>query len=141
MDGPDYLRCDYSYSYCNKNDDIHSLNSFIFIISMLDTRNFFNYISPRIKYPPKINKNIWEHVFHRRRTLTLSLKVFDSALERRCSQLHMCVFVRSQVLRNIICSMLKHVILSHFFDFLACLMYDNNCFQSFQHQKKTHMCS
>ena len=32
-----------------------------------------------------ICKNIWEHVFHRRRTLTLSLEAFDSALERRCA--------------------------------------------------------
>ena len=57
-----------------------------------------------------VSKIIWEHVFHRRRTLTLSLKAFDSALERMYSQLHMRVFVWLQVLRNIICSMLKHVI-------------------------------
>ena len=28
-----------------------------------------------------------------------------------------------------------------FFDFLTCLMYGNNCFQSFQHRTKTRMCS
>jgi len=65
-----------------------------------DMRSFglHGFVKKKISAFQLLVKNIWEHFFHRRRNLTPSLKVFDSALERRCSQLHMRVFVWFQVL-------------------------------------------
>ena len=34
-----------------------------------------------LRHQKIVSKNIWEHVFHRRKSQTLLLKVFDSTLE------------------------------------------------------------
>ena len=88
-----------------------------------------------------VSKNIWEHVFHRRKTLTLSLKVFDSALERRYSQLHMHVFVWCWNDWKQLLPYIKHAKKSKKWHQMTCLSIEQMMFRSTCNHTKTRMCS